>query len=193
MNHPTAKIHPTAIVEDGARVGARTIVMEFAIIRACVEVGEDCEIMERCVLGVLPFSYLDYKRVEPLFGVKVGNNIVFHMNSTVVSGMVRPTKIENGCAFGQQTTIGHDCKIGKRVQVMNHSTIGGFAELGSETVINLNCTIRNRIKIGPGSFIGMGSNVVGDIPSNVIAYGNPCRVIERRRHPISYYLRRFVF
>jgi acetyltransferase-like isoleucine patch superfamily enzyme len=33
------------------------------------------------------------------------------------------------------------------------------------------------IEIGSNTIIGAGSLVVKDIPSNVVAYGNPCRVI----------------
>lgn len=190
MIHPTAKIHPTAIVEDGARVGARTIVMEFAIIRAVVEVGEDCLIMERVTLGALPVGYSGFKRVKPSFGVRVGNKVHFYTSSTIVSGLKRHTKIGDECAFGQQTTIGHDSIIGERVRINNHSTIAGFVRIGKYSRINLNCTIRERVKIGPYTVIGMGSNVTKDVPANCIAYGNPCRFIRKREKSIKHYARR---
>lgn len=190
MIHPTAKIHPAAIVEDGARIGARTIVMEFAIIRAGVDVGEDCEVMERVILGALPVSYSRLKRKDPLFGVKIGDRVHFHTSATVVCGMNRPTTIGDDCVFGQQSTIGHDSRIGDMVMVNNHSTLGGWVETGDFITIHLNCTVRERRKIGYNVEIGMGSNVTKDIPSNSVAYGNPCRVIRRREHPIKYFARR---
>ena len=190
MIHPTAKIHPTAIVEDGARVGARTIVMEFAIIRSCVEVGEDCEIMEGVILGALPMSYSRLERKPPLFGVKVGDRVHFHSNVVVFRGMKRPTTIGDDCALGSQSTLGHDAKLGNMVVIQNHSTLAGWVETGDFVTIHLNVTIRERKKIGYNVAIGMCSNVTNDIPSNSVAYGNPCRVIRKREHPIKYFARR---
>ena len=190
MIHDTAKIHPKAIVEEGAKVGARTVVMEFAIIRACVEVGEDCEIMERVILGALPVSYSRLVRKDATFGVKVGDRVHFHASATVVRGTKRNTRIGDDCVFGQQTTIGHDSSIGNMNMINNHSTLGGWAETGDFITIHLNVTVRERIKIGSNVEIGMGSNVTKDIESNSVNYGNPCKFIRRREHPIKYFARR---
>ena len=190
MIHPTAKISRSAIVEDGAKIGARTVVMEFAIIRSCVEVGKDCEIMERVILGALPVSYSRLVRKPPLFGVKVGDRVNFHTSATVVRGMKRDTRIGEDSAFGQQSTIGHDSRIGKMNLINNHSTLGGWVETGDFVTININCTVRERTKIGYNVLVGMGSNVTKDIPSNSVAFGNPCRRIRRKEHPIKSVARR---
>ena len=190
MIDPTAKIHPTAIIEAGAKIGARTVVMEFAIIRACVTVGKDCEIMERVILGALPVSYSRLVRKHALFGVKVGDRVHFHTSATVVRGTKRNTRIGDDCVFGQQTTIGHDSRIGNMNMINNHSTVGGWTETGDFITIHLNVTVRERTRIGSNVEIGMGSNVTKDIKSNSVNYGNPCKFIRRREHPIKYFARR---
>ena len=190
MIHPTAKISRSAIVEDGAKIGARTVVMEFAIIRSCVEVGKDCEIMEGVILGALPMSYSKLKRKPPLFGIVVGDRVHFHSNVVVFRGMKRPTTIGDDCALGSQSTLGHDAKLGNMIMIQNHSTIAGWAEIGDFVTVHINCTVRERIKIGSNVTVGMGSNVTKDIPSNSVAYGNPCRRIRRRENPIKYFARR---
>jgi UDP-N-acetylglucosamine acyltransferase len=187
---PTAKIHLTAIVEKGAKIGARTVVMEFAIIRAGVEIGEDCEVMERVILGALPVSYSGLKRKTPQFGIKIGDRVHFHTSATVVKGTKRNTRIGDDCVFGQQTTIGHDSSIGNKNMINNHSTIGGWTETGEVVTIHLNVTVRERIKIGSNVEIGMGSNVIKDIKSNSVNYGNPCKFIRRRENPIKHLARR---
>ena len=190
MIDPTSKRHRTAIIEEGAKVGARTKIMEFAIIRAGVEIGEDCEVMERVTLGALPVNYSDFKRKPVKFGIKIGDRVMFHTSATVVSGITRATRIADDCIFGQQVTIGHDSQIGKSVLVNNHSTLGGFTEVGDNCRIHLNVTIRERLIIGRNTVIGMGSNVTKNIPSNRIAYGNPCRVIRLRDPTLKYLGRR---
>ena len=181
MIHPTVVRHPTSIIGDDVKIGKRTRVMEFAIIRDGAEIGDDCEIMEHCVIGALPvnYNYLDLTRANPLFGVKLGNKVRLHAGSSVCSGTERPTSIDDNSVLGQKVTVGHDSHIGKRVIIVNHSTLGGWVEIGDMTVLHLNCTVRNRGKIGSNVEVGMGSNVTGDIPSNCIAYGNPARVIRQ--------------
>ena len=190
MIHPTAKISRSAIVEDGAKIGARTVVMEFAIIRSCVEVGKDCEIMEGVILGALPMSYSRLIRKPPLFGVKINDRVHFHPNVVVFRGMKRPTTIDDDCALGSQSTLGHDAKLGKMNMIQNHSTLAGWVETRDFVTIHINCTVRERTKIGYNVLVGMGSNVTKDIPSNSVAFGNPCRRIRRREHPIKFFARR---
>lgn len=50
-------------------------------------------------------------------------------------------------------------------------------EIGDDVWIGGGVTVMPGVKIGAGSVIGAGSIVTKDIPSGVIAYGNPCRVI----------------
>ena len=194
MIHDTAEIHPTAIVEDGAKVGARTVVMEFAIIRACVEVGKDCEIRERVILGALPVSYVrsraQWERLQPLFGVEVGDRVHFHTSATVVRGMKRDTRIGDDSILGQQVTIGHDSIIGKMNMITNHSTLGGGTITGDRVRLNLNVTVREETKIGYYALIGMGSNVTKDVKANSVNYGNPCKFIRNREPPIKSVARR---
>jgi acetyltransferase-like isoleucine patch superfamily enzyme len=42
----------------------------------------------------------------------------------------------------------------------------------------MGCNIFDGVKVGDNVIVGAGSLVTKDIPSNVIAYGNPCKVIK---------------
>ncbi len=88
-------------------------------------------------------------------------------------------------------TIGDDCFIGPNVSIYTacHSTDPiernsrrEWAEpvtIGNNVWIGGSVTILPGVTIGDNVTIGAGSVVVKDIPSNVIAAGNPCRVIKR--------------
>ena len=56
----------------------------------------------------------------------------------------------------------------------------GAVEIAEGTLIGAGSVIIPGVKIGKWSVIGAGSVVVNDIPDNVTAVGNPCRVIKRR-------------
>ncbi len=88
-------------------------------------------------------------------------------------------------------TIGDDCFIGPNVSIYTacHSTNpiernsrkewALPVTIGNNVWIGGSVTILPRVTIGDNVTIGAGSVVVKDIPSNVIAVGNPCRVIKR--------------
>ncbi len=88
-------------------------------------------------------------------------------------------------------TIGDDCFIGPNVSIYTacHSTNpiernsrkewALPVTIGNNVWIGGSVTILPGVTIGDNVTIGAGSVVVKDIPSNVIAVGNPCRVIKR--------------
>jgi acetyltransferase-like isoleucine patch superfamily enzyme len=51
--------------------------------------------------------------------------------------------------------------------------------IGNNVWIGANVTILAGVTIGDGAVIGAGSVVNKDIPSNVIAVGNPCKVLRK--------------
>lgn len=63
-----------------------------------------------------------------------------------------------------------------------------FAEVGENCWIGAGALIMPGVMIGGKSVIGAGSVVTKDIPANVVAYGNPCRVArEINEHDREFY------
>jgi sugar O-acyltransferase (sialic acid O-acetyltransferase NeuD family) len=75
----------------------------------------------------------------------------------------------------------HDGKMKKFSHLSAGSITGGKVTIGEFSTITLGVTILDRINIGDNVVIGSGSLVLKDIPSNVLAYGNPCKVIRTRK------------
>jgi maltose O-acetyltransferase len=90
---------------------------------------------------------------------------------------------------GGQVTIGSDCLIGPRcgIYTPNHAIdverrLDGLERaepvtIGNNVWFGGSVTVTPGVTIGDNSIIGAGSVVTKDIPANVIAVGNPCRVI----------------
>jgi len=88
-------------------------------------------------------------------------------------------------------TIGNNVWLGPRVQIyaVNHATdpqarkegyeIAAPVNIANNVWVGGNTVINMGVSIGENSIIGSGSVVTKDIPANVIAVGNPCRVIKR--------------
>ncbi|TVZ28202.1 sugar O-acyltransferase (sialic acid O-acetyltransferase NeuD family) [Gillisia sp. Hel_I_86] len=87
------------------------------------------------------------------------------------------TKLGFGITIKRGALIGHHCIIGDFVDINPGAIIAGKVILGKGSVIGAGATILDGINIGKNSVIGAGSLVTKDIPSGVIAYGNPCKII----------------
>ena len=61
---------------------------------------------------------------------------------------------------------------------MENREYGKPVSIGSNVWIGGNCVVLPGVSIGDNSIIGAGSVVTKDIPSNVVAVGNPCEVIK---------------
>lgn len=58
-------------------------------------------------------------------------------------------------------------------------SISGHVTIGEKTYIGISVPIKQNVNIGSQSIVGMGSAVIRDIPDDVIAFGNPARVMKK--------------
>lgn len=87
------------------------------------------------------------------------------------------TKLGFGVTIKRGVLIGHHCNIGAFVDINPGAIIAGKVTLGKGSVIGAGATVLDGIVIGENSVIGAGSLVTKDIPSGVVAYGSPCKII----------------
>lgn len=168
-----------------------------AILNSLFKIGNNVEICEGVVFSDKPFiirhdGIKSIKRIEPRFGIDIKDNVFIGPATIVFSGYDHDTIIKNNVAIGPKVIVGHDVIINDFVRVMGKVFLGGYVEIGKWSILGMGSNIRNRIKIGENTFIGMGSNVVSDIPDNVIAFGNPCKVIEKHDGNIKNFIKRFL-
>jgi acetyltransferase-like isoleucine patch superfamily enzyme len=75
--------------------------------------------------------------------------------------------------------VTHDCVIGDYVEISPGAVILGRCQIGSFSRIGSNATILPDVKIGSNVTIGAGAVVTKDVPDNLVAYGNPARIIRK--------------
>ncbi len=116
-----------------------------------------------------PF-YCDYG-----FNIHTGKNVYINFNGVILD--VGKVTIGNNVMIGPHTAIyavGHP--------IHHEPRIKGKLDYGQEVVIGDNvwiggsCVINPGVHIGENTVIGSGSVVTKDIPANVVAFGNPCKV-----------------
>jgi sugar O-acyltransferase (sialic acid O-acetyltransferase NeuD family) len=87
------------------------------------------------------------------------------------------TEIGDFVSINRNASIGHHTTINNFVTINPGVNIAGHVNIGANSLIGMGANIIDGIKIGENSIIGAGSVVTKDIPDNVVAYGNPCKII----------------
>lgn len=82
----------------------------------------------------------------------------------------------------QLTSIGHGSKIAPHCVISNHSSIAGDCKIGEATYIATGVMIKQKVSVGSDTIIGMGAGVFKDIENDVVALGNPARVMRRNEN-----------
>lgn len=112
-----------------------------------------------------------------LGNIEIGKNFYANYNCIILDG-AKVTFADNvfiapNCCF---STAGHPLDIKQRNQGLEYAYP---THVGDNVWIGANVTVLAGVTIGSGSVIGAGAVVNRDIPENVIAVGNPCRVLRQ--------------
>ncbi|SHJ50129.1 acetyltransferase [Paramaledivibacter caminithermalis] len=105
--------------------------------------------------------------------VKLGYGIAI-MPGVVINAN---TIVGNNTIINTNASIDHDCSIGDNCHVAPGSSLSGYVNVENGAFLGTGCNVRDGVKIGKWSIIGVGSAVVKDIPSYSLAYGVPAKII----------------
>jgi UDP-N-acetylglucosamine acyltransferase len=185
MHHPTAIIHPNAILADDVEVGAYAIIGEHVEIGAgtCIgphvvigghtRIGQNNHIFQFSSLGEIP---QDKKYAGEPTRLEIGDNNVIREFCTFNLGTVQDggvTRVGNDNWIMAYVHLAHDCQIGNHTifannaQLAGHVLVDDYAILGGFTVVHQFC------QIGAHVITGMGTILLQDLPPYVTASGNP--------------------
>ena len=188
-----AQIHPTAIVDPAAQLGAGTIVGPFCIVDADVVLGEDCWLQHHVTLaGPMRagranrfYAYCsigqqtqDLKYAgEPTY-LEIGDENTFREfctvnRSTKSDGVTRVGSCGNFLAYSH---IGHDCTVGDAVVFSNNGTLAGHVQVGDHAVMGGLTAVHQFCRLGRFAITGGCSKIVQDVPPFMIADGNPAEI-----------------
>ncbi len=194
-NHmPERMIHPTAIIDPQAKIGAGVKIGPYAVIGPHVTIGAGTEIMSHVTIDgwttigencrFFPCASIGSEPQDLKFQgeksyVIIGDRSVFREYVTVsrATGEGEETRIGNDCLFQACTHIAHNCIVGNNVIMSNCAGLAGHVIVEDRVVIGGIAGVHQFVKIGRNSMIGGLAKVVQDIPPFVIADGQPARCI----------------
>lgn len=182
-------IHPSAIIDPTAHIGADVQIDAYAVIGPQVTIGDgthifshtyiehttlgkECQVYPQVSLGLAP-QHLMYKG-EPT-KLTVGDRVTFRESVTAHRGMPNAggeTTIGHECYFMALSHIAHDCHVGNKVIFANSAQIAGHVEVGDNVFISTMVGIHQFVRIGRGAMIAGGSMVPMDVAPFCIAQGD---------------------
>lgn len=89
------------------------------------------------------------------------------------------TSIGDNCIINTRCSIDHDCHIGMSSHIAPGVALSGTVRAGEGVHIGTGASVIDGISIGDWSYIGCGAAVVNDLPTDIMAYGVPARVIRQ--------------
>lgn len=196
-------IAKTAVISEEVKIGRNVTIGEYSVIEGkviigdgtyighhvCISgdtiIGRNCHFKSGVVIGEEGFGFErdenDINVRFPQIGrIEIGDNVSIGANSTVERAALEVTKIGDGVAIDDLTQVGHNVTIGKGTTVANGAVLCGGVTIGERCSIAPNACIRQRLKIGNDSLVGLGAVVVKDVPPNSVYAGNPAKQMEKK-------------
>ena len=147
------KIHPSAFVDEGARIGSGCQIWHFCHVMPGAVLGE------RCILG---------QNVVIAPGVQVGSNVKIQNNVSIYEGVTLEDDVFCGPSCVFTNVINPRSQIVRRGQYQSTLVRRG-------STLGANCTIVCGSTLGQYSFIAAGAVVRGDVPDYALMAGVPAR------------------
>lgn len=187
----TSRIHPTAIIEDGAIVGDDCAIGPYCHITKDVSLGHGNVLHSHVSLvgstTIGPnnefFQYAcigsrteDMKfKVGSIARVAIGGGNIFREYCTVNAATEHgaTTRIGDHSVFLSDSHVGHDCIIGSNIVLGCGSKLAGHVEIDDYATVNGMTGVIQFVRLGRYSFIGATNKVTKDILPFMIAEGNP--------------------
>lgn len=174
-------IHPSAIIEPGARLGAGVTVGPFsligpevtlgdgvvvkshAVVTGWTSVGADTVIFPHATVGEAPQD-LKYQgeRTRLIVGARCRIREGATLN-TGTAGGGGVTTVGDDCLLMTGSHVGHDAHLGDRVILANQVAIAGHCQIGDDVIIGGLSGIHQWVRIGQGAIIGAVTMVTNDV------------------------------
>ena len=199
-------IHPTAVIDPGARVAATCSIGPYCVVGMDVELGEECELISHVVIHgpsrigshnrFFPFCAIGGEPQDLTFKgetvkLEMGDHNVIREYVTVNRGTAKgggTTKIGSHTLLMAYAHIGHDSVIGDHAMLVNAATLAGHVTVEEWAVVGALCAVHQFTRIGAHSYIGGGTVITKDVlpfskcvtPRHTQTYGLNAVGLERR-------------
>ena len=208
-NEPSPRIHPSAVIGEGVKLGQRTIIGPHTVLGDGVSVGDDGTILANvtvysgttigsrvvvqagAVLGSTGFGYArnsvtgEYLAFPQQGTLVIEDDVEIGANTTIDRGALGETRIGKGTKIDNLVHIAHNCVLGRNVIIAAQTGISGSSVIEDGAILGGQVGLGEHAHVGPGVILGGGAGVLSHKkvrgPGEVF-WGRPAR-------PLKQYLR----
>ncbi|MCF7806762.1 MAG: acyl-ACP--UDP-N-acetylglucosamine O-acyltransferase [Simkaniaceae bacterium] len=188
-----SNIHPTAIIEAGAKIGNNVTIEPYVIVKGTVTLEDNVTIKSHAYIDgyttigsgtvIWPSASIGTKTQDLKFKgektfVKIGKNCEIREFVTINSSCNENSEVVVGdhCLIMAYCHIAHNCILGNHVIMANNSMLAGHVEVGDYANIGGMTPVHQFVRIGRYAMVGGFSRVTHDIPPFTIGAGSPYEV-----------------
>ena len=174
-------IHPSAVIEPGAKVandvtvgpfsyiGAEEIlhsgveIKSHVVVTGKTEIEQETVVHSFAVIGGIP---QDLKFAGEKTSLKIGKRNQIRENVTInvgTAGGGGVTSVGNNCLFMTGSHVAHDANIGDNVIIANCGAVAGHCIIEDDVIIGGLSGIHQFVRIGRGAIIGAVTMVTNDV------------------------------
>ncbi len=184
-----AGIHPSAVIADGAQIGADCSIGPFCVIGPDVVLGDGVTLKSHVVVDgdtqigagtvVFPFSVIgeipqDLKFAGEKTQLRIGARNRIREHVTINTGTAQGggiTRVGDDGLFMAGCHIAHDAQVGDRVIIVNNSAVAGHCVIEDDVIIGGLCGVHQWVRIGQGAIIGAVTMVTADVVPHGLVQG----------------------
>lgn len=188
-------VGPHVVIEAGARIGDRTVIMPGCFIGAQVTLGDDVTLWPNvtiregvrvgnrviihpgAVLGSDGFGFAQeggtHHKIPQLGTVVIEDDVEIGANSTVDRATTGVTLVGRGVKIDNLVQVGHNVVIGPHALVCAQVGISGSTEIGQHVVLAGQAGLVGHITVGDGAVVGAQAGVTKNVPANTRVSGYP--------------------
>ncbi len=189
-----AGIHPSAVVEPGAKIADEVVIGPCAVVGAEVELAAGVELRPyahvcgRTTIGegtrIFPFAVLGEEPQDKSFSgesteLLVGRGNVIREHATIHIGTQRGggcTRIGDDNFIMNGVHLGHDTQIGSHCIIASYCAFGGHAVVEDHAVVGGLCGIHQFARVGESAMVAAMSGLSKDVPPFSLVSGQRARV-----------------
>ena len=183
-------IHPSSVVEEGARLGDGVRIGPFCHVGARVELGDGVEILSHAAISgltrigprtrVFPFASIGHQPQDLKYHgepstLVIGADCVIREGVTMnpgTEGGGMTTSVGDRCVFLANSHVAHDARVGDNVILSNNVMLAGHTRIGNFVILGGGSAVQQFVRVGDHAFVGGLTGVDNDVIPYGMAMGN---------------------
>lgn len=184
-------VHPTAIVEDGATLGADVTVGPYCVVGRNVTLGDGVEVISHAVITgrttigprtrIYPFASIGHQPQDLKYAgepstLSIGADCTIREHATINPGTAgggMQTVVGDRCLIMIGSHVGHDCHVGNNVVLSNNAGLAGHCKVDDYAILSGHAGTVQFVHVGAHAFIGGMTKVEKDVIPYGMVNGNP--------------------